>query len=245
MGRTKPICACHGTVDVADLVAGCDFKVFAGPAKDPNGRVAALRAPGGGAFSRSEIDAYTAFVGRYGAKGLAYIKVNERARGRDGLQSPILKFLSDEAIAGILERTGAADNDLVFFGADSAKVVSDALGALRLKVGQDLKLVEDGWRPLWVVDFPMFEFDAGAKRWMAMHHPFTAPQADDPAMLSADPGKAVEARFVLTALNRRRLGYASIAPHASVGCDVRIEPRRRAQVGFLLDGSVWRAPHGA
>src|SRR6187399_565357 len=131
-------------VDVADLVAGCDFKVFAGPAKDPNGRVAALRAPGGGTFSRSEIDAYTAFVARYGAKGLAYIKVNERAKGREGLQSPILKFLSDAAVAGIIERTGAQDNDLIFFGADSAKVVSDALGALRLKIGQDLKLVQAG-----------------------------------------------------------------------------------------------------
>ena len=131
-------------VDVADLVAGCDFKVFAGPAANPNGRVAALRAPGGGTFSRSEIDAYTAFVARYGAKGLAYIKVNERAKGREGLQSPILKFLSDAAVAGILERTGAQDNDLIFFGADSAKVVSDALGALRLKIGQDLKLVEQG-----------------------------------------------------------------------------------------------------
>src|SRR6187399_1473738 len=131
-------------VDVADLVAGCDFKVFPGPAANPNGRVAALRAPGGGTFSRSEIDAYTAFVARYGAKGLAYIKVNERAKGREGLQSPILKFLSDAAVAGIIERTGAQDNDLIFFGADSAKVVSDALGALRLKIGQDLKLVQAG-----------------------------------------------------------------------------------------------------
>jgi aspartyl-tRNA synthetase len=237
-------------VDVADLVAGCDFKVFAGPAKDPNGRVAALRAPGGGAFSRSEIDAYTAFVGRYGAKGLAYIKVNERARGRDGLQSPILKFLSDEAIAGILERTGAADNDLVFFGADSAKVVSDALGALRLKVGQDLKLVEDGWRPLWVVDFPMFEFDAGAKRWMAMHHPFTAPQADDPAMLSADPGKAVAKAYDFV-LNGSEIGGGSVRIHRAdmqsvvfglLGIDAE-EAKRK--FGFLLDALKYGAPpHG-
>src|SRR6185437_742557 len=146
--------------DVADLVKDCDFKVFAGPARDPKGRVAALRVPGGGAMPRSQIDGYTEFVARYGAKGLAYIKVNERGRGREGLQSPIIKFLSDAAIAGILERTGAADNDLVFFGADSAKVVSDALGALRLKIGQDLKLVQQGWRPLWVIDFPMFEWNA-------------------------------------------------------------------------------------
>src|SRR5262249_54628167 len=129
-------------VDVADLVKDCDFKVFAGPAKDPKGRVAALRVPGGGSLPRSQIDEDTAFVARYGAKGLAYIKVNERAKGREGLQSPIVKFLNDAAVSGILERTGAQDNDLVFFGADSAKVVNDAIGALRLKVGQDLKLVK-------------------------------------------------------------------------------------------------------
>src|SRR5580658_2799743 len=143
-------------VDVADLVKECDFKVFAGPAKDPRGRVAALKVPGGGAMPRSQIDEYTAWVARYGAKGLAYIKVNERAKGREGLQSPITKFLSDAALDGILERTGAADNDLIFFGADSAAVVSDALGALRLKVGHDQKLLGAGWRPLWIVDFPMF-----------------------------------------------------------------------------------------
>src|SRR5271163_183869 len=151
-------------VDVADLVNGCDFKVFAGPAADPKGRVTALRVPLGGKLTRKEIDDYTAFVGRYGAKGLAYVKVNEIAKGRDGLQSPILKFLNDVAIAGILERTAAQDGDLIFFGADSGKVVSDALGALRLKVGQELKLVKEGWRHLWVVDFPMFEWDGEAKR---------------------------------------------------------------------------------
>ncbi len=177
-------------VDVADLVRDCDFKVFAGPAKDPLGRVAALKVPGGASMPRSQIDECTAFVGRYGAKGLAYIKVNERARGRDGLQSPIIKFLSDAALNGILERCGAADNDLIFFGADSAHVVSDALGALRLKVGQELKLVTAGWQPLWVVDFPMFEWDVEAKRWSAMHHPFTAPREDDPAALRAAPGSS-------------------------------------------------------
>src|SRR5437879_9210061 len=143
-------------VAVADLVKQCDFKVFAGPAKDPAGRVAALRVPGGGAMPRSQIDECTAFVARYGARGLAYIKVNDAARGREGLQSPIIKFLSDAALAGILERTQAADHDLIFFGADSAKVVNDALGALRLKIGQELKLVESGWQPLWVVAFPRF-----------------------------------------------------------------------------------------
>ena len=176
-------------VDVADLVEGCDFKVFAGPAADPKGRVTALRVPQGGRLSRKEIDDYTAYVARFGAKGLAYVKVNETAKGREGLQSPILKFLSDAAIAGILERTGAADGDLIFFGADSAKVVSDALGALRLKVGEDLKLVAPGWRPLWVVDFPMFEWDAEAKRWAAMHHPFTSPVNLDSAALAAAPGR--------------------------------------------------------
>ncbi len=146
------------------------------------GRVAALRVPGGGCAQRARRSMSTRrFVARYGAKGLAYIKVNERARGRDGLQSPIVKFLSDAALSGILARSGAADGDLIFFGADQAKVVSDALGALRLKVGQDRELVTEGWQPLWVVDFPMFEWDAQARRWVAMHHPFTSPQSDDPA----------------------------------------------------------------
>src|SRR6202522_479040 len=177
-------------VDVADLVKGCDFKVFAGPAADPRGRVTALCVPQGGKLSRKEIDDYTAYVARYGAKGLAYVKVNEVAKGREGLQSPILKFLSDAAIAGILQRTGDADGDLIFFGADSGKVVSDALGALRLKVGQDLELVQAGSRPVWVVDFPMFEWDAEAKRWQAMHHPFTSPANLDYAALAASQGEA-------------------------------------------------------
>jgi aspartyl-tRNA synthetase len=237
-------------VDVADLVAGCDFKVFAGPAKDPNGRVAALRAPGGGGISRSEIDAYTAFVGRYGARGLAYIKVNEKVKGREGLQSPILKFLSDEAVAGILERTGAQDNDLIFFGADTHKVVCDALGALRLKIGQDLKLVEHGWRPLWVVDFPMFEYDADSKRWAAMHHPFTAPKVDDPAALAADPGKAVAKAYDMV-LNGSEIGGGSVRIHRAemqsvvfgmLGIDAE-EARRK--FGFLLDALKFGAPpHG-
>jgi len=237
-------------VDVADLVADCDFKVFAGPAKSPDGRVAALRAPGGGGISRSEIDAYTAFVARYGAKGLAYIKVNDKAKGRDGLQSPILKFLSDAAVAGILQRTGAQDNDLIFFGADSAKVVSDALGALRLKIAQDLKLVEQGWRPLWVVDFPMFEYDADAKRWVAMHHPFTAPKVDDPAALSADPGKAVAKAYDMV-LNGSEIGGGSVRIHRAdmqsvvfglLGIDAE-EARRK--FGFLLDALKYGAPpHG-
>ena len=174
--------------DVADLVSDCDFKVFAGRRRrTPGGRVAALRVPGGGALPRSAIDEYTAFVARYGAKGLAYIKVNERARGREGLQSPIIKFLSDAALAGILERTQRRRQRLLFFGADRATVVNDALGALRLKLGHDLKIVEAGWRPLWVFDFPMFEWDAEAKRWVAMHHPFTAPQERRPCGAARRP----------------------------------------------------------
>ena len=174
-------------VEVGDLVANSEFKVFAGPANDSNGRVAALRAPGGGALARSAIDAYTRFVGIYGAKGLAYIKVNDRSGGRDGLQSPIVKFLSDDALHGIIERIGATDGDLVFFGADRSKVVNDSLGALRLKLGDDLGLVEDGWKILWVLEFPMFEWDPGEKRHVALHHPFTAPDTDDCGAIGVNP----------------------------------------------------------
>jgi len=236
--------------DVADLVRDCDFKVFAAPAKDPKGRVTALRVPGGGAMPRSQIDGYTEFVGRYGAKGLAYIKVNERARGRDGLQSPIIKFLSDAALAGILERTGAADNDLVFFGADTAKVVSDALGALRLKIGQDLKLVAQGWRPLWVVDFPMFEWDADARRWVAMHHPFTSPKIDDPAALRADPEKALAKAYDMV-LNGSEIGGGSVRIHRQEMQSTVFEllgigaEEARLKFGFLLDALKFGAPpHG-
>jgi aspartyl-tRNA synthetase len=236
--------------DIADLVSDCDFKVFAGPAKDPKGRVAALRVPGGGAMPRSQIDGYTEFVGRYGAKGLAYIKVNERARGRDGLQSPIIKFLSDAALAGILERTGASDSDLVFFGADSAKVVSDALGALRLRIGQDLKLVQPGWRPLWVVDFPMFEWDPDDRRWVAMHHPFTAPKIDDPAALRADPEKAIAKAYDMV-LNGSEIGGGSVRIHrqemqSTVFDLLGINPEEATRkFGFLLDALKFGAPpHG-
>ncbi|MFZ0497579.1 MAG: aspartate--tRNA ligase [Steroidobacteraceae bacterium] len=236
--------------DVADLVKDCDFKVFAGPAKDPKGRVAALRVPGGGTMPRSQIDGYTEFVGRYGAKGLAYIKVNEGARGRDGLQSPIIKFLSDAAVAGILQRTGAADNDLIFFGADSAKVVCDALGALRLKIGQDLKLVQQGWQPLWVVDFPMFEWDAEDRRWVAMHHPFTAPKIDDPAALRADPEKAIAKAYDMV-LNGSEIGGGSVRIHRqdmqSTVFDLLGIGAEEATLkfGFLLDALKFGAPpHG-
>jgi aspartyl-tRNA synthetase len=237
-------------VDVADLVRESEFKVFANPAKDPGGRVTALRVPGGGALPRSQIDEYTAFVARYNARGLAYIKVNEAARGRDGLQSPIIKFLSDAALAGILERTGAVDNDLIFFGADSAKVVNDSFGALRLRLGQDLKRVEPGWRPLWVVDFPMFEWDAEEKRWVAMHHPFTAPRSDDPAALAAAPGAAL-ARAYDMVLNGSEIGGGSVRNHRSemqstVFNLLGIAPEEaQKKFGFLLDALKFGAPpHG-
>jgi aspartyl-tRNA synthetase len=237
-------------IDVADLVRGCDFKVFAGPAADPNGRVAALSVPQGGKLTRKEIDDYTAYVARFGARGLAYIKVNEKAKGREGLQSPILKFLSDEAVARILERTRAGDGDLIFFGADQAKVVSDALGALRLKVGQDLKLAASGWRPLWVVDFPMFEWDAEAKRWAAMHHPFTSPVNLDPAALAASPGDALAKAYDLV-LNGSEIGGGSVRIHSqelqSVVFDLLgISPEEaRSKFGFLLDALKFGAPpHG-
>ena len=237
-------------VDVADLVKGCDFKVFAGPAADPRGRVTALCVPQGGKLSRKEIDDYTAYVARYGAKGLAYVKVNETAKGRDGLQSPILKFLSDTAVAGILERTSARDGDLIFFGADSSKVVSDALGALRLKVGQDLKLVASGWRPLWVVDFPMFEYDPEARRWAAMHHPFTSPVNLDYAALSASPGEALAKAYDMV-LNGSEIGGGSVRIHTqelqSVVFDLLgISPEEaRTKFGFLLDALKFGAPpHG-
>ncbi len=236
--------------DVADLVAGCDFKVFAGPAKDANGRVAALRVPAGASMPRSQIDDCTAFVARYGAKGLAYIKVNERAKGRDGLQSPITKFLSDEALNGILERTQAADGDLIFFGADTAKVVSDALGALRLKIGSEQKLTQGGWQPLWVIDFPMFEWDADGKRWVAMHHPFTAPQDDDAAALRAAPVAAIAKAYDMV-LNGSEIGGGSVRIHrqemqSTVFDLLGIETEEaQKKFGFLLDALKFGAPpHG-
>ncbi|HYJ41703.1 MAG TPA: aspartate--tRNA ligase [Steroidobacteraceae bacterium] len=237
-------------VDVADLVAGSDFKVFAGPAKDPKGRVAALRVPGGGAMPRSQIDEYTAFVARYGAKGLAYIKVNETAKGKEGLQSPIVKFLSDESVKGILDRTGAKDGDLIFFGADSAKVVSDAIGALRLKVGVDQKLTSEGWKPLWVVEFPMFDYDPDEKRWVAMHHPFTAPVDDDVAALKAFPSGALAKAYDLV-LNGSEIAGGSVRifrqDMQSAVFDLLGIGAEEAQLkfGFLLDALKFGAPpHG-
>ena len=236
--------------DVADLVRDCDFKVFAGPARDPHGRVAALRVAGGGAMPRSQIDEYTAFVARYGAKGLAYVKVNQRDKAREGLQSPIIKFLGDAALEGILERTGAADGDLIFFGADRAKVVNDALGALRLKIGQDLKLVASGWRPLWVLDFPMFEWEEAEKRWVAMHHPFTAPQSDDTVALRAAPAATLAKAYDMV-LNGSEIGGGSVRIHRQEMQSTVFEllgigaEEAQKKFGFLLDALKFGAPpHG-
>ncbi len=236
--------------DVADLVRGSEFKVFAAPAANPDGRVAALRVPRGGELSRRQIDDYTAYVARFGARGLAYIKVNDAGNGRDGLQSPILKFLPDDALAGILARTKAEAGDLVFFGADKAKVVNDALGALRLQLGRDLGIVEDAWKPVWITEFPMFEWDPDAKRWMAMHHPFTAPADPDPAALTADP-KGASARAYDMVLNGSEIGGGSIRIHRedmqSAVFDLLGISREQAAVkfGFLLEALRYGAPpHG-
>jgi aspartyl-tRNA synthetase len=200
-------------VDVADLMQAVEFKVFSGPAKDPDGRVAALRVPQGGQLSRKEIDEYTKFVAIYGAKGLAYIKVNDLSLGREGLQSPILKFLPDAAVDGIMQRSGAENGDLVFFGADKTRVVNEALGALRVKVAQDKGLLQGEWKPLWVVDFPMFEWDEKLKRWVALHHPFTAPKQEHLALLDGDDPGACLSRAYDMVLNGTELGGGSIRIH--------------------------------
>jgi len=237
-------------VEVADLMEGVDFKVFAGPASDPEGRVAALCVPDGASLTRKEIDDYTAYVGRYGAKGLAYIKVNDAAAGREGLQSPILKFLPDPAVEGILERTGANSGDLIFFGADKARIVNDALGALRVKVGEDRNLVAEGWAPLWVVDFPMFEKDDKSGRWTALHHPFTAPAVDDADALRANPGEALSRAYDMV-LNGSEIGGGSIRIHdsdmQSAVFDLLAISREEAEekFGFLLRALSYGAPpHG-
>ena len=198
--------------ELTDIMKDVDFKVFSGPANDPNGRIAALHVPKGGELSRKEIDDYTSFVGRYGAKGLAWIKVNDKAAGRDGLQSPIVKFFPDEVIDQILSRTGAENGDIIFFGADKTRVVNEALGALRVKVGHDLGMVEHGWKPLWVIDFPMFEFDDKDNRWVALHHPFTAPSVDDPAKLHDNPGEVLSRAYDMV-LNGTEIGGGSVRIH--------------------------------
>lgn len=234
-------------VDIADLVADADFKVFSGPANSATGRVAVMRVPGGSSLTRKQIDGYTEFVGRYGAKGLAYVKVNDVAKGREGLASPILKFLSDDAVDGIIQRSGAADGDLLFFGADKASVVNDALGALRVRLGHDLGRIEGDWAPLWVIDWPMFEYDADAKRWNALHHPFTAPAVDDPDALRDDPEHALSQAYDMV-LNGTEIGGGSVRIHTpqmqQAAFDVLGISREDAEekFGFLLEALKFGAP---
>jgi aspartyl-tRNA synthetase len=241
--------------ELTDVAREVEFRVFRSAAELADGRVAALRVPGGGQMPRSEIDSYTQFVGIYGAKGLAYIKVNERARGRDGLQSPIIKNLHDRALAEILDRSGAQDGDLIFFGADRARIVADSLGALRTRIGhsdfgRSHGLFDAGWRPLWVVDFPMFEFDEGEQRWVAAHHPFTSPKDGHENYLESDPGRCLAKAYDM-ALNGSEIGGGSVRIHradvqSKVFQALKIGPEEaRVKFGFLLDALQYGAPpHG-
>lgn len=235
--------------DVGDLMAGVEFKVFSGPANSEDGRVAALRVPGASSLSRKDIDGYTKFVSIYGAKGLAYIKVNDRAAGMDGLQSPILKFLPDDVVESIMQRTGAQTGDIVFFGADKTKVVNESIGALRDKIGKDQDLLEGDWKPVWVVDFPMFDWDEKSSRWNAIHHPFTAPSCDAEE-LKANTGKALSRAYDLV-LNGTEVGGGSIRIHKTdmqqvvfdlLGMDAE---ESQEKFGFLLDALKYGCPpHG-
>ncbi|HIQ07372.1 MAG TPA: aspartate--tRNA ligase [Thiotrichaceae bacterium] len=234
-------------VEVSDLMANVDFKVFSTPAKDENSRVAALRLPQGNELSRKDIDGYTKFVSKYGAKGLAYIKVNNIDDGIEGLQSPILKFLPDDVVLDIMQRVGAKTGDLVFFGADKAKVVNDALGALIIKLGKDRELIKGDWAPLWVVDFPMFEWDDKNNRYQALHHPFTAANTDDIDQLKANPGKLISRAYDII-LNGTELGGGSIRIHDSAVqqtvFDILGIPEEEAtdKFGFLLDALKYGCP---
>jgi aspartyl-tRNA synthetase len=241
--------------ELTDVMKDVDFKVFSGPANQENGRVVGLRVPGGSVISRSDIDDYTQFVSIYGAKGLAWIKVNEIAKGRDGLQSPIVKNLHDAAITEILKRTEAKDGDIIFFGADKAKVVNDSIGALRLKIGhsawaKESGLMEQTWQPMWVVDFPMFDYDDDAARWVACHHPFTSPKDEHLKYLETDPGKCLAKAYDMV-LNGWEIGGGSVRIHkesvqSQVFRALNIGPEEaQAKFGFLLDALQYGAPpHG-
>ena len=241
--------------ELTDVMGDVDFKVFSVPAKAEDGRVAALRVPGGGEITRGEIDAYTEFVKIYGAKGLAWIKVNDAAKGREGLQSPVVKNLHDAALAEILKRTAAVDGDLIFFGADKARIVNDALGALRVKVGHSEfgkahGLLQGEWEPLWVVDFPMFEHDDAAGRWNAVHHPFTSPKDGHEDWLESDPGRCMAKAYDVV-LNGIELGGGSVRIHreevqSKVFRALKIDAEEaQAKFGFLLDALQYGAPpHG-
>ena len=250
-GSDRPDLRCPlELIDVADVLTDVDFKVFSGPANDEHGRVAALRLPKGTELTRKEIDEYTKYVSIYGARGLAYIKVNDLSQGREGLQSPILKFLPDEAINTIMERTGAEDGDLVFFGADKAYIVNEALGALRVKLGHDRGLMEGDWKPLWVVDFPMFEWDENAKRWFAIHHPFTAPFEEHLDKLESDPHHCLSRAYDMV-INGTEVGGGSIRIHREdvqqrvlklLGIE---EDEAQEKFGFLLNALKYGCPpHG-
>jgi aspartyl-tRNA synthetase len=241
--------------ELTDVMADVDFKVFSAPATAVGGRVVALRVPGGSEMSRGEIDGYTEFVKIYGAKGLAWIKVNDVSKGRDGLQSPIVKNLHDASIAEILKRTGAQNGDILFFGADKAKIVNDSIGALRLKVGHSefgkkTGLFTKGWKPLWVVDFPMFEFDEDGQRWSAVHHPFTAPKDGHEDWMDTDPGRCIAKAYDMV-LNGWELGGGSVRIHraevqSKVFSALKIGPEEaQEKFGFLLDALQYGAPpHG-
>jgi aspartyl-tRNA synthetase len=237
-------------VDISDLMRCVEFKVFSGPAKAAGSRVVALRVPDGARLTRQQIDGYTDFVRQFGARGLAYIKVNDALAGRNGLQSPILKFLPDEVIDELLQRMAVAKGDLLFFGADTTKVVNDAIGSLRGRLGRDLGLIEGGWKPVWVVDFPLVRRDLETDRWQSEHHPFTAPHDDDIPLLSDDPGM-VRARAYDMVLNGAEIGGGSIRIHRSelqqqifevLGID---QDEAKNKFGFLLDALRYGAPpHG-
>ncbi len=236
--------------ELTDLMKKVDFKVFSGPANDPNGRIAALCVSGGGELTRKEIDDYTQYVAIYGAKGLAYIKVNDCADGREGLQSPILKFLPDEVIEGILTRCGAQDGDLIFFGADKATIVNESLGALRVKLGHDRGLVEYGWKPVWIIDFPMFEWNEEGKRWSALHHPFTRPMVESVEELEKSPGDALSQAYDMV-LNGTEIGGGSIRIHnpAMQAAVFRLlgisDVEAEEKFGFLLKALQYGCPpHG-
>jgi aspartyl-tRNA synthetase len=236
--------------ELTDVMKDVEFKVFSGPANAAGGRVAGLRIPGGGALTRGEIDACTDYVKTLGAKGLAWIKVNDRAKGAEGLQSPIVKNLHARAIAAILERSGAADGDLLFFGADKGAIVNESIGALRQKVGHERGLAETGWRPLWVVDFPMFEYDDATKQWKARHHPFTGPKDGHQQFIESAPEKAYAKAYDVV-LNGWEIGGGSVRIHREevqqqVFRTLRISPEdQRAKFGFLLDALKYGAPpHG-
>ena len=237
-------------VDLSDIMKEVEFKVFSGPAKDKDGRVAALAVPGGSSLSRKEIDDYTSFVARYGAKGLAYIKIEDISKKKDGMQSPILKFLPDEVIDELVNRVDINDGDIIFFGADKENIVNDALGALRVRIGKDLNLLEEGWQPLWVTDFPMFEKDKNSNNWTSLHHPFTAPSIDDAKELENNPGKVLSKAYDMV-LNGSEIGGGSIRIHnkkmqAKVFQLLNIsDAEAQEKFGFLLQALEYGCPpHG-